>query len=61
MENTPRRAPQGGEIVSDYSNAWIDMRHDNALNSTALASKCKRGQESARPRALLAVGGSGGC
>jgi hypothetical protein len=25
--------PQGGEIVSEYSNAWIDMRHDNALNS----------------------------
>ena len=24
---------QGGEIVSEYSNAWIDMRHDNALNS----------------------------
>ena len=22
-----------GEIVSEYSNAWIDMRHDNALNS----------------------------
>jgi hypothetical protein len=20
--------PQGGEIVSEYSNAWIDMRHD---------------------------------
>ena len=26
--------PQGGEIASEYSNAWIDMRHDNALNST---------------------------
>jgi hypothetical protein len=25
--------PQGGEIVSEYSNAWIDMRHDNAVNS----------------------------
>ena len=25
--------PQGGEIVSEYSNAWIDMHHDNALNS----------------------------
>jgi hypothetical protein len=24
---------KGGEIVSEYSNAWIDMRHDNALNS----------------------------
>ena len=21
------------EIVGEYSNAWIDMRHDNALNS----------------------------
>ena len=21
------------EIVSEYSNPWIDMRHDNALNS----------------------------
>ena len=21
------------EVVSEYSNAWIDMRHDNALNS----------------------------
>ena len=25
--------PQGGEIVSEYSNAWIDVRHDNALIS----------------------------
>ncbi len=26
-------AQQGGEIVREYSNAWIGMRHDNALNS----------------------------
>ena len=25
--------PQSGEIVSKYSNIWIDLRHDNALNS----------------------------
>jgi hypothetical protein len=25
--------PQGGEIVSEYSNAWIDMRHDNVRYS----------------------------
>jgi len=25
--------PQGGEIVGEYSNAWIDMRRDNALNT----------------------------
>ena len=25
--------PQGGEIVSEYSNAWIDMRHDNVIIS----------------------------
>jgi hypothetical protein len=25
--------PQGGKIVSEYSNEWIDMRHDNALNT----------------------------
>ena len=24
---------QGGEIVGEYSSAWIDMRHNNALNS----------------------------
>jgi len=25
--------PQGGEIVSEHSNAWIDMRHDNVIIS----------------------------
>jgi hypothetical protein len=33
MENIARGHPRGGEIVSEYSNTWIDMRHDNALNS----------------------------
>jgi hypothetical protein len=32
MGSTPGGLPQGWEIVSEYSNAWIDMRHDNALN-----------------------------
>jgi hypothetical protein len=32
MEIVHGGLPQGGEIVSEYSNAWIDMRHDNALN-----------------------------
>jgi hypothetical protein len=36
--------PQGGEIASEYSNAWIDMRHDNALNSgmSELRDHCYR-------------------
>jgi hypothetical protein len=28
--NASRRTPARREIVSEYSNAWIDMRHDNA-------------------------------
>jgi hypothetical protein len=26
--------------VSEYSNAWIDMRHENALNSDPGADRC---------------------
>ena len=33
MEMRDGGLSQGGEIVSEYSNAWIDMRHDNARNS----------------------------
>jgi hypothetical protein len=42
MENTPQRTPASGEIVSEYSNAWIDMRHDKELqypNGHWLAAK----------------------
>jgi hypothetical protein len=33
METLHGGLPQGGEIVSEYANAWINIRHDNALIS----------------------------
>ena len=42
------------EIASEYSNAWIDMRHDNALNSAVAAA-----EPGARSQAPDAVDASG--
>jgi hypothetical protein len=33
---------KAGEIVSEYSNAWIDMRHGNARNTHECASAARR-------------------
>jgi hypothetical protein len=41
--------------VGEYSNAWIDMRHDNALNSA------RAGCLGSLPRDMSAGGRGGGC
>jgi hypothetical protein len=56
MGKASRRTPARRESVSEYSNTWIDMRHDSALNRHVRSPEGPVPAEPTRPLPGLRVG-----